>query len=329
MILVSVRRLVLAVLVAVLVGVIGVGGAVGSWTTASALSPGGDRTEPKVLHRVVWDHLKHGRKGIHLRSARLDGGGLRRIYDVGHGFITELTLDRAGRRVAFAPCCGARRAAIVVVPVLGGEPLEPLARHPRIFAAGGIGWSPDGKRIAFEGYVAHGGDSMTSLYTIRPDGTGLRLVLRNSVSDHYTINNALAWTRDGILYSDGHDLRSAWAGSSHVVLRRVGSVRISGDGRRLVTERWSQHGPTVWMSRTDGSDARRILRVQAPAPNATIYSDVTPGYDASALLAARFRIADESGGPGRDDVVTWATDEPAESNTVVDVARGAFAVTWN
>jgi hypothetical protein len=50
-------------------------------------------------------------------------------------------------------------------------------------------------------------------------------------------NDALAWTRDGILYSDGRNLRAAKAGESRVVMRRVRAVRVSGDGEHIDTHR--------------------------------------------------------------------------------------------
>ena len=61
--------------------------------------------------------------------------------------------------------------------------------------------------------------------------------VRNTV-----IGEALAGTRDGILYSDYRNLRSAKAGESHLVMRRVRSVRISGDGEHIVTERYQRSG---------------------------------------------------------------------------------------
>ncbi|MCW2786545.1 MAG: WD40-like Beta Propeller Repeat [Marmoricola sp.] len=279
-----------------------------------------------MLHRVVWDQYREGRDGIHLRSANLDGSNLRSIYDLPHGFTTELTMDRAGRRVAFAPCCRAKYPALVVVPVLGGKALKPLARHRQIDFVGGIGWSPSGSRLAFEGkHVTGPRGGPMSLWTIRPDGTGLKHVLTIHGGRPGSINDALAWTRDGILYSDGKNLRSASAGRSHLVLRHVASVRISGNGQHLVTERDLGQGQSVWIGNADGTGQRRVLS-QGVGGQSPTYFDVVPSYDGSRLLADRML---PGSGQSIDDVVTWATEAGPQSATVVGFADPDTSVTWN
>ncbi|MCW2794457.1 MAG: WD40-like Beta Propeller Repeat [Nocardioides sp.] len=314
-------------LLVLLVGLVGPVGTTQA-TPAEARTTVSDAT---VLHRVVWDKWKRGRKGIHLRSARTDGTGLRRIYDAKRGFVIQLTMDRAGRRVAFAPCCRSDRPALVVVPVRGGTVLEPLADHPRIEFVGGIGWSPDGRRLAFEGTSGHGGHRATTLWTIRPDGSGLTRVLRlpePEEPDQGIINDALAWTPQGILYSDGKNLRSAWAGRSHVVLRRVFEVRISGDGSTIVTERYRGPRMSLWVGEPDGSEQRRLLVRGEPGVD-DVYNDVTPSYDGATLLASWYGPPDESGQGGGSRLVTWQTGKSPRSGATLEMTGDSLTATWN
>lgn len=285
-----------------------------------------DRAAPMpVVHRLVWDQYRAGRRGIHLRSVRMNGTGVRRVYDSRRGFTTDLTLDRAGRRVAFSPCCNAHDPVLVVARVRGGTPLKPLAHHPRIDAVGGIGWSPNGRRIAFEGTTGTYPDRVTYLWTVRPNGTGLRRIYDlGSVEDNLFINDALAWTREGILYSDGRNLRLVKGGESTIILRRVRSVRISGDGSRIVTERWRDNSRSVWIGAPDGSDQHRLFTQGDPVHVETFY-EVTPNYDASALLAYRMSGGDD----GTDAIVTWLTETSPTTATVVEPIGYAPTATWN
>lgn len=296
--------------------------------TSSRESPhhGASRgTDRPVLHRVVWDQYRQGRRGIHLRSVRLDGTGVRRVYDSRRGFTTDLTLDRAGRRVAFSPCCSAQEPVLVVARVRGGATLAPLEAHPRIDSVGGIGWSPDGRRLAFEGTTGTYPNRVTYLWTIRPNGTGLERILNlGSVRDNLFINDSLSWTRAGILYSDGRNLRSAKAGESELVLRRVRSVRISGDGHHIITARWRNQTRSIWISAPNGTDKRRLFVEGDPVHVPTFY-DVTPNYDGSALLAYRMSGGDD----GFDAIVTWPTNADPSTSTVVESIGYAPTATWN
>ena len=116
------------------------------------------RTTPRVLHRVVW--ATPNVAGIHLTSAKVGGSGLRHIYNSKSGAVLYLSLDRQGRRVAFAPWFTEDRdplPVMEVVPVLGGKVKKPLASYPSKFDwVAGIGWSPSGRRLAFEGGVVNG-----------------------------------------------------------------------------------------------------------------------------------------------------------------------------
>ncbi len=297
--------------------------------TPSVNSDAGGDT-PEVVHRYVWDDFVRGRKGIHLRSAALDGSDVTEVYDSARGWTLDLILDRVGRRVAFSPCCRVELPALVVVDITTGEVQEPLADHPEIDAVGGIGWSPDGKRIAFEGFSGNYPHRHGRIWTVRPDGTGLRKILHlfNTSDDHaFFVNDTLAWTPDGILYSDGN-LRAARRGASRVILRRTTDVRISGDGSRIVTTRYPRNGNrSVWIGEPDGTD-RRPLFDNEPGHGVTWYDDVTPSYDGESLSAVRW-----TQDPVTDydvlELVTWEVDAGPGSATVVSVTGDNSIVTWN
>ncbi|MFL6059780.1 MAG: hypothetical protein ACJ72E_01020 [Marmoricola sp.] len=287
--------------------------------SASAIPPPARAT---VLHRMVWDQWVSTGKGIHLRSANPDGSDVRRVYDAPRGFMLDPTVDRAGRRVAFAPCCKSSYPLLVVAPVLGGRALQPLAHHRKFFFVGGVGWSPDGTRLAFEAKT--NGTRRTSLWTIRPNGAGLRhvITLPADREDQPVINRSLVWTARGILYSDGRNLRSARAGRSHVVLRAVWSVVVSGDGHHIVTRR---SNGSWWIGNPYGTGQRQLIPPQSPG-SATSYFDLTPNYDGSSVLADR-DIPDPVG--SKNDFVQWPTIGSPGSAVVVPFLAHANTATWN
>lgn len=281
--------------------------------------------KPAVLHRIVWADATRVNPGMHIRSMERDGAGVRAVYDWPHGFTLDLSLDRTGRRVAFSPCCRTALPLLVVAPVLGGKAREPLKKGAHIDFVGGIGWSPNGKRIAFEGFSGPTESRVTTIWTVRPNGKGLRRVLDiPSPGPHEVVSNDhLAWTGNGILYSDGEDLRAARSGQSSLVMQNVHGVRISGDGRRLVLDRVKSGRRSVWMSRPDGTHRRKLF-VQGEPGEGTLYLGVAPSYDASELLATRHRSGSE------DQVVTWRVRRGPGSATVVELPdEHTTGATWN
>lgn len=274
------------------------------------------------LHRVVWTTAVN--RGLHVRSARLDGSDVRKVYDSPRGSAIRLSLDPEGRRVAFTSCCD-DPSLLTVAPVLGGEPIEPLADHPEIDQVVGIGWSPDGTRLAFEGVQQRHGKRLVSLFTVGVDGSDLTRVVRVSSSDFYQFNDYLAWTADGILYSDGRDLRVATEGETRVVLRKTLGVRLSGDGSTLVLVRQmsrAEYGSeSVW---TSGPDARRPQQVM-PGDQVGHYY----WYDPSSFLATdggrvltayRSHFPDEyEEGRSIQQTVTWKIARGVRSARVIKV----------
>ena len=99
----------------------------------------------------------------------VDGSNLKQVT-TDAGFDMTPTFSPDGKKIAFTRYSGAEMGDdIMISSIKGGAPLR-LAlpgdqRNPA--------WSPDGKLIAVSGNAAVG--QRTYIYTMRPDGTGLRL----------------------------------------------------------------------------------------------------------------------------------------------------------
>jgi hypothetical protein len=306
---------------------------VGAATSAGAGTGTHDRAGGRpVLHRVVWDQDIPDRSGVHLRVADPDGSHAHQIYASHRGFTTALSVDRRGRRVAFAPCCRSRLPRLVVVPLSGGRARQPLRHHPGFFFVGGIGWSPHGSRLVFEGEKSRPhGQIAAALWTVLPDGSGLHRVLRlpDPTTDESVPNVALAWTRLGILYCEGDALRLAHHGRSRLLLRGAFSVRISGDGRHIVTERYnrSTYRASIWYGDADGTRQHRLwLGPGATTSHAPRYGYPVPDFHGRRLLVDGVPDPDD---PSSEGIGSWGVDRDPDSARVLPFLSNAFAFAWN
>jgi len=281
----------------------------------------------EVVHRVVWDASRRNGPALVLRSANLDGSDERLIYRRKKGWTLWLVMNRVGSEVAMAPFPGRRRwASLVVVDTVDGGHTDLLRNHRRFADVGGIGWSPEGNRLVFEGLVLEHGEPNHYLFTIHRDGTGLKRLVRIRQKPNVGgLTPALAWTVDeGIFYTELGNLMRYDRGKRHKVLERVGTLRISGDGSVLILERFTQAGASLWRMSPDASELTRIVNKTRPHPRAGYILYPTPDYDGELLLSAVDGLADS----GIADVVWPAHRAPTRSDPRLDFV-GSYLLAWN
>lgn len=292
-------------------------------TAAAAPSPAA------VTDRVVWDLAP--RRGSDVRAADLDGTEAVRLYASPDRQVGNLAMSPDGELVAFDTDHRTDRATLLVVPTGGGEPVDVLRGQRRFEGIGPIGWSPDGRSLAFEGFVDRESAGMfypSYLVTVRADGTDLRVRRRlGDGSDNGAVFGAIAWTRTGFTYSDGAAIRLLRGHRERVLFRRTRELRVSADTRTVVFRRTPAR-PTGGVPRqryyrapSDGGRARLVATTPDPVLGSLLLA-MQPDADGSRLLAVR-SVA-ETGGT---EVVAFDTDAPGELE-VLAFAAGAFSATW-
>jgi Tol biopolymer transport system component len=112
-----------------------------------------------------------------------------------------LSLSSDGTKIAFATSGGVPHATIAHIATIGidGTGRRDLPTEG-IVVASLPAWSPDGKKIAFEGRVAEGGAS--DIYVMNADGSGLR-----KLTDDPAYDQQPQWSPDGatIVYDNTGD----------------------------------------------------------------------------------------------------------------------------
>ena len=182
--------------------------------------------------------------GTHLVFVRnlADASGYDTIWaietmDLASGHVSELSSTAPlgggqprwspdGTQIVFSRGWGKGKSAVFVVDA-DGQNLHRIS--PETPQVGSPGWSPDGSRIVFTSYdppvAGVEGDYHQDIYTIRPDGTDLRQLTTDGISNQAT------WTPDGrILFSRG-----------------LGFVPDGG-------------APGFWTMDADGSNAARLIQ---------------------------------------------------------------------
>ncbi|RYB91085.1 hypothetical protein EUA93_19350 [Nocardioides oleivorans] len=283
-------------------------------------------TAPRA-DRLVWAASGTGLRNLHVRSSRTDGTRVRQVYDNARGFTMRLVPSPNGRRVAFVTCCRDDLPLLVVAPTSGGPHLAPLEDHPELEAADGIGWSFDGRSLAFTAIVQEGEQRIASLWTIRLDGSDLQHVLTLGDvlgEDAPSLLDTVVWTDEGILFSNVGKLMLAHDGTSSPVMGGVWSVSSSADGRRLVLLRGTRWRHEVWLSRADGSGATKVAQWRLREP--TTYVEVAANHDGSRLLALRsdgYSYSPESAW------VAWDVRKGLRSAEVLPVPDDTSVLAWH
>lgn len=127
-------------------------------------------------------------------------------------------------------------------------------------------WSPDGEEIAF---TFNAGDGQgTSVYLIRPDGSGLRKLVERAAepvwspdgSQIYFLSNLTGQVEIWRIQRDGSGLQQVSSLSSQVNIEH--SLRISPDGAQLafygVGPEVAEYGTEIYLLNADGSNLRSI-----------------------------------------------------------------------
>jgi len=201
-------------------------------------------------------------RGGGLRVARADGSRRRvvtRHGDVATGSDMAPAWAPDGRTLVFHRWTsrgeGAFEATVHSVR-RDGTRLRRLARG--LFPA----WSPRG-RIAFVRQIAPVAPFTAGIYTLRPDGSGLRRLTgdsRDSAPDWSPHGLHIAFTRAGAVYR----MRADGSGVTRLA-RRGMDPAWSPDGRHIVFSR----GDALWVMRANGTELRRLT---PPLPNRELYA---------------------------------------------------------
>ena len=245
------------------------------------------------------------------------------MYSQRTGFVTDLSLDHRGAFVAMAPCCGYRTARLIVASVTRDRSWNVLAKTRRFTGVGGIGWSPNGQRLVFEGSIRTGNHVTPYLWTIRRDGA--RLTRRTQLHSS-NIAAHLAWTRHGIVYEDDGDLRLLDQGASRRLVRAAVDPQVSGNGRWLFLTRYLHRHDEIWRSRPDGSSLTKVAESRDPDVG-QLYT-VSPSYDGRRLLAVNLPA---DGPPDADHrtIVFDVNRGPASFDRIIGFTHSSFTVGWN
>lgn len=206
------------------------------------------------------------------------GSGLRRLTNT-PGHEAEPDVAPSGRRVAFTSGGGTYESSIGIMTIEGARRrvLDIDLRGGKLSPA----WSPDGKRILFVNLRRH---AAAEVYSIRPDGTGLRRVTSSKADDVNPV-----WSPDGdriaILSTRGSGNFDVWTMSPDGTgARRVttdaticqtgcedaiggfSGMDYAPDGDHLVFAANRGSGTSgIWIVREDGSGLRRLTGGQYPA----------------------------------------------------------------
>jgi TolB protein len=220
--------------------------------------------------------IAFGRNGLkagwHLYLMRPDGTHQRAI--TGRlSFATEPAWSPDGRRLAFTwmparpPATFAQQVAIVSAD---GSGMHVLTHYSKF--NGGTGhpaWSPDGKTILFTGGLSIREGSARDVWSVHPDGRGLRRLIANAADASWSPDGKrIAFSRRGDIYTAtpaGTQIRQLTHG--HYADATVPAW--SPDGREIAyatmhyDKRENPIAECVTVMRADGSGRREITKRDA------------------------------------------------------------------
>lgn len=317
-----VMRVVVGALVALLLST-GPGAPAGTATVVDR-PPAAHRGAPTDGVRVlVWDATS---RGIDVWASDRDGTDRRRLHHSSRGYNANLTLSRDGRYVALNPYRSGGPGRLLVVPTDGSRRAVDLLRGAdAVIDVGVLDWSPDGRRIAFEGFVDEPSAGLfppSYLFTIRRDGTGLRRHGRlGDGTDNGQVFGEMTWTRAGIVVPTTGGLVLVDGAQRTTVVADAMDVHHSGDRRWIFFRRPVDHGggQAVWRVRPNGSDLERVVTGEDGVGD---LMGAAPDLRGRHLLNRQY---DEGG--VRPRMVSFAVADPRETVPVPVPAR-AWQFAW-
>lgn len=217
-----------------------------------------------------------------------------------------------GTRLAFNSDLGGI-PQVWTVAVEGGWPTPVTALDDPVHF---LHWSPDGSAIAFT--VAPGGGMNEQVYTVRPDGTGLRRLTEGGKET----NRLGRWTHDGQALMLASNRKSAAEMDAYLVdaasgrmslvaeTRGIGGLTdVSRDGRRAILNRQVSRGDEdLFLVELPAGDEERLTPHGGPGSFAngrfspdgrTVYLSSNAGRDLIAFARASHRFTVSTGSAPR------------------------------
>ena len=118
--------------------------------------------------RIAFDAIQVGTASTGIWSMAADGSDKRRHTSSTDGFDNGPTWSPDGARIAFTRAYGNERDIAIVTLATGA-----VERIPLQWAQWSPAWSPSGEHLAFWQDIGTSGS--TAVYTVRADGTNLRI----------------------------------------------------------------------------------------------------------------------------------------------------------
>lgn len=249
--------------------------------------------------------------------ADLDGGTEVQLTDAGGGCCAAVSPD--GTQILLLPATqSADVLASSTMPVSGGEPTPLPIPDPDLNLVAAA-WSPDGSRIAFEGWV-DGDEERTGVYVASyPDMSGLIQISSNEVGGH---DSPTDFSPDGsqVVYFQATSAGGSWdIGGSLRIARTDGSGTSgldTGDVAPSWWAKWSPDGSRIAFAtgRTQGPGALWTVGPDGTGL-AAVFEDTDGGYpitpawspDGSMLVFALDPVEDEWSHPDNDVYAIPAT----------------------